>query len=188
MILPDVSPSCIIDRRNRSWSNKYTRALFLPLALMSPSFAAEVLFGNYHEYFYICVEFNCLEAKLSIIGWYCYLLPGHEYLSHNHSRDCTSTCEAIWESLRAAFMSQKSEKDWLRTADELFGRTNFPNCLGAVDGKHMCKPVDNGSLFFNYKNFFSTVLMALVVTDYCFISIVHLVTATSLRILTFVTH
>jgi len=39
-----------------------------PLALMSPSFATEVLFGNYREYFSICVEFHCLEAKLRIIG------------------------------------------------------------------------------------------------------------------------
>jgi hypothetical protein len=48
--------------------NKYTFSLFLPLALMSPYIATEVLFGNYHEYFSICVEFNCLEAKLGIIG------------------------------------------------------------------------------------------------------------------------
>jgi len=48
--------------------NKYTFAFSLPLALMSPSFATEVLFGNYHEYFSICVEFHCLEAKLRIIG------------------------------------------------------------------------------------------------------------------------
>jgi len=48
--------------------NKYTFAFFLPLALMSPSFAIEVLFRNYHEYFSICFEFHCLEAKLRIIG------------------------------------------------------------------------------------------------------------------------
>jgi hypothetical protein len=78
VILPYVSHSCVIGRRNRSWSNKYT-LLFLPLTLMSP-FASEVFFGNYHEYFPICIEFNCLEAKLSILGWYCYLLPGYKYL------------------------------------------------------------------------------------------------------------
>jgi hypothetical protein len=70
-------------------------------------------------------------------------------------------------------MPHKNEKDWLRTADEFYERTNFTNCLGAVDGKHtrMCKPDDSGSLFYNYKNFFYTVLMALVDPDYCFISI-----------------
>jgi hypothetical protein len=48
--------------------NKYTFAFSSPLAPMSPSFATKVLFGNYHEYFSICVEFHCLEAKLGIIG------------------------------------------------------------------------------------------------------------------------
>ena len=69
-------------------------------------------------------------------------------------------------------MSQKSEKEWLRTADKLYERTNFPNYLGAVDGKHirLCKSDDSSSLFFNYKNFFSVVLMALVDEDYYFMS------------------
>ena len=48
--------------------NKYTLAFFLPLALVSPSFATQVLFGNYREYFSICVEFHCLVVKLRIIG------------------------------------------------------------------------------------------------------------------------
>jgi len=81
------------------------------------------------------------------------------------------TCEAIWKCLRDAIMPQKSEKDWLRTAGEFYDRTNIPNCLGAVDGKHIrtCKPDDSGYLFVNYKNFFSTVLMALVDADYCYV-------------------
>jgi hypothetical protein len=35
----------------------------------------------------------------------------------------------------------------------------------------MKKPNDSGSQFFNYKNFFSTVLMAVAGADYCFISV-----------------
>jgi len=42
----------------------------------------------------------------------------------------------MWECRRDAFMPQKSEKDWLCTADKFYERTNFPNCLGAVDSKH----------------------------------------------------
>jgi hypothetical protein len=81
--------------------------------------------------------------------------------------------ETIWECLRAAFMWQQSEKGWLRTADECYERTNSRNWLDAVDGKHtkMRKTDNSGSLFFSYKNFLSTVLMALVDAGYCFISI-----------------
>ena len=72
--------------------NKYTFAFFLPLALMSPSFATEVLFGNYREYFSSCVEFHCLEAKLRIIGSYCYLLPGTSLLATASIHCITNTC------------------------------------------------------------------------------------------------
>jgi hypothetical protein len=48
--------------------NKYFFGVFLPLALMPPSFVIEVLCGNYLEYFSICFEFHCLEEKLRIIG------------------------------------------------------------------------------------------------------------------------
>lgn len=39
---------------------------------------------------------------------------------------------------------------------------NFPNCCGAIDGKHVeiRKPCSSGSLFVNYKKYFSTVIMA----------------------------
>jgi hypothetical protein len=59
---------------------------------MPPSFAIEVLFGNYREYFSVCVEFHCLEAKLRIIGCYCYLLPGTLLLSTVSIHCITNTC------------------------------------------------------------------------------------------------
>lgn len=51
--------------------------------------------------------------------------------------------------------------------------TLFPNYLGAIDGKHVRirKPKMSGSLFHNYKNYFSVVLLAIVDANYKFIYI-----------------
>lgn len=49
----------------------------------------------------------------------------------------------------------KSTENWLNIANEFNYRWNFPNCLGAIDGRHVpivCPP-NSGSLFFNYKVF-----------------------------------
>jgi len=70
-------------------------------------------------------------------------------------------------------MSARDKNDWIRTADELYEKANFPNCIAAVDGKHVRirKPNESGSQFFNYKNFFSTALTPVADADSCFISV-----------------
>jgi len=58
-------------------------------------------------------------------------------------------------------------------ADEFYEKWNFPNCVGSIDGKHIrlrC-PKNSGSMFYNYKQYFSIVLMAVVDTKYRFIMI-----------------
>lgn len=59
-------------------------------------------------------------------------------------------------------MSVPTTKIWKEIADLFYEKTNFPNCVGAVDGKHMRfrNPKNSGSKFFNYKKYFSLVLMA----------------------------
>lgn len=89
------------------------------------------------------------------------------------SKIIKETCEVIWNILQPAEMPKPSPEQWRNVADKFFTKTQFPNCVGAVDGKHIrcVNPKNSGSIYFNYKKFFSIVLMAVVDAEYCFISI-----------------
>ncbi len=80
------------------------------------------------------------------------------------------TCKVLCKVLVKEYMKTPMEEKWMSIADEFFGKWNFPNCLGALDGKHivMQAPPSSGSLYYNYKGSHSIVLMALVDADYNF--------------------
>lgn len=69
-------------------------------------------------------------------------------------------------------MPQDGE-DWEIIAANFAEKWHFPHCLGALDGKHvvMKAPSNSGSLYYNYKGTFSTVLLALVDAHLKFIAI-----------------
>jgi hypothetical protein len=54
------------------------------------------------------------------------------------------------------FQIPKTEAEWKVIAKEFNDKWNFPNCLGAVDGKHVSikKTPHTGSYYYNYKFFF----------------------------------
>nr|XP_012228802.1 PREDICTED: uncharacterized protein LOC105675896 [Linepithema humile] len=80
------------------------------------------------------------------------------------------TCNAIIKALQPIYLPPMTRKDWRNVADGFYEKWNFPNCIGALDGKHVRiqAPKNSGSLFFNYKKFFSIVLMAICDADYIF--------------------
>ncbi|KAL4090147.1 hypothetical protein QTP88_025046 [Uroleucon formosanum] len=82
-------------------------------------------------------------------------------------------CEAIWNRLKDEFMPQPSTQMWLEISNKFEKCANFPNCIGAVDGKHIrvIKPTDTGSLYFNYKHYFSIVLIGVCDSNYSFVAI-----------------
>ena len=80
-------------------------------------------------------------------------------------KDC---CSSIWNCLKETEMPEKTENHWVNKANDFYRRTQFPNCIAAVDGKHVRikMPTGSGSLFYNYKHFFSILLLALVDANY----------------------
>lgn len=75
------------------------------------------------------------------------------------------TCRALRIILEPLYLKiPNSEEEWKVVAYDFEDRWNFPHCLGAIDGKH-CRidpPLKSGSLYYNYKDTFSVVLLALV--------------------------
>lgn len=87
-------------------------------------------------------------------------------------RIITEVLRAIKLKMFAALPAPTKETFTLNGIE--FGRRwNFPNVMGCLDGKHIrvrC-PRNSGSLYFNYKDFFSIVLFALVGPNYEFIAV-----------------
>ena len=82
------------------------------------------------------------------------------------------TCSVIWKVLldNGYLKSPTCEEEWLTIATEFERKWNYPNCVGAIDGKHvvMQAPPRSGSVFYNYKGTHSIVLMAVVNANYEF--------------------
>ena len=80
------------------------------------------------------------------------------------------TCTAIWLALKDEVMSEPDLQRWEKIEEDFRVRWHFPNCLGALDGKHIMikAPARSGSTFYCYKKHFSTVLLALVDANYKF--------------------
>jgi hypothetical protein len=67
-------------------------------------------------------------------------------------------------------MPTPTRTTWLQIVNDFWDLWNFPNCIGAIDGKHVKVqvPPNSSSKFFNYKHSFSVVLLALVDARYKF--------------------
>lgn len=72
------------------------------------------------------------------------------------------TTKAIWNSLKQKYMPLPSTERWKDISKRFFDLWQLPNCLGAIDGKHIRiqKYPNSGSANFNYKNYHSVILMA----------------------------
>ncbi|XP_063790017.1 uncharacterized protein LOC134944978 [Pseudophryne corroboree] len=64
-------------------------------------------------------------------------------------------------------------EEWIAIADKFDRRWHFPNCGGAIDDKHIriTPPANSVSFYYNYKGYFSMVLMVVVNANYEFLCV-----------------
>jgi hypothetical protein len=78
---------------------------------------------------------------------------------------------AVWEAVNNRFIPTPNEGKWRSVAQSFNKCANFPNCAGPVDGKliRIEKPGRSGPLYFNYRHYCSTVLLAVAGSNFRFI-------------------
>ncbi|XP_035705550.1 uncharacterized protein LOC118434930 [Folsomia candida] len=83
------------------------------------------------------------------------------------------TTQILWNRLSPIFVKAPTNEDYNLIEKGFRERWNFPNCIGAVDGKHIDieAPYKSGSQYYNYKGRFSIVLMATCDADYRFTTV-----------------
>jgi len=77
-------------------------------------------------------------------------------------------CESLWIKFKQSCLPPIKEELLDKVAIEFEERANFPHVIGAIDGKHIrvIKPEDSASINFNYKHFFSILLLAVCDSNY----------------------
>ena len=84
----------------------------------------------------------------------------------------TTVCRAILAEFKDEYLRCPDSLDeWKRVEEKFRTKWNVPHAIVALDGKHisMKKPKKSGSDGYNYKDFFSLVLLALVNAEYKFL-------------------
>lgn len=95
-------------------------------------------------------------------------------MSHSTIRKVIyETCAAIWNKLQLEHLPHPTKESLSINSTAFYDKWNFPNCIGCIDGKHIrikC-PKKSGTMFFNYKQYFSIVLQAVADANYKFVCI-----------------
>ncbi|GFT50098.1 DDE Tnp4 domain-containing protein [Trichonephila clavipes] len=75
--------------------------------------------------------------------------------------------EAIIKRMFHVVLPTPTMGQFQKVAQQYSTKWNFPNCIGAIDGKHIRikAPKNSGSLFYNYKDYHSMVMLAVVDAD-----------------------
>ena len=94
-------------------------------------------------------------------------------VSHNLvCRIVAETTRAIADEMMPQYVKLPDNPvEWRRVSQEFYLKWNYPNCIGAIDGKRVVvqKPDGAGSLYYDYKGHHSILLLAVIDASYRFI-------------------
>lgn len=124
--------------------------ILLPLALISSSGILNIFCRNYADSSK-CACIPSLKKKLFCKVLYkdviCrFLATGDSFgtiafsyrLGESTTRKIVyETCEAIWNTLQPIVMPKMTEEMWIKKEEVFYCKWYFPNCVGAMDGKHV---------------------------------------------------
>ena len=129
-------------------------------------------------FIYVCVCMHYELSKIDIFFDGCLFTLCYRYLGTNGTFASlavyfargettvggivTGTAKVIWQVLKEIYMQVPNREQWKATAERFESLWNLSNCIGAIDGKHVRieKFPNSDSSNFNYKSFYSTVLLA----------------------------
>ncbi|KAJ8883856.1 hypothetical protein PR048_015711 [Dryococelus australis] len=140
----------------RMSSAKFVELLrMLPLQKNETNFRKSILVA---EGLAVTMKFLCYGGSFSSISF------SYRLGESTVRKIIFESCNLIWEILATKFMPTPSREQWLKVDEEFSTLWHYPNCIGAVDGKHVVfeKSLNTGSLYFNYKKEFSIFLLAVV--------------------------
>lgn len=85
-------------------------------------------------------------------------------------RIISESCDVLWQVLKPLVLSEPTKIEWEKIATEFYEKWNLPLCSGSLDGKHIRikAPPKSGSRYYNYKKYYSTVLLATGDANYNF--------------------
>lgn len=80
------------------------------------------------------------------------------------------TCTILWKELQPRVLPFPTQEDFIQISELFLRKWSLPNCVGAIDGKHITiqAPNNSGSLYYNYKKNFSIILLGVCDAAYNF--------------------
>lgn len=123
-----------------------------------------------------------MESAINHICFFRYLATGESFRSLAFQfRICHSwisiiikqVAESITNRMLHGIIPAPKMEHLRRNSNSFMSAWNFPNCVGAIDGKHIriMAPKNSGSTFFNYKEFYSIVMLAIVDAECKFVAV-----------------